>query len=235
MNGIEGTIEFALNAHEGALRKGTELPYILHPLEAAAIAAQLTNDPDVIAAAVLHDVIEDTPFTKEDIRDRFGERVADLVDSSTENKRRDIPSPDSWTIRKREAIDHLETASRDEKIVAFADKLSNLRSMVTEYIAEGETFWERFNMKDPRGHVWYYTAMIEPFEEFGDSIAYREYLRLVRMLRMRVQEYEDFGRHDANSIEVIAQPNSGYWVLRTKKSDDVLLMTDEELREFIEK
>ena len=222
-----------MKAHEGTLRKGTELPYILHPLEASAIAAQLTKDPDVIAAAVLHDVIEDTPFTKEDIRDKFGERVADLVDSSTENKRRDIPSPDSWTIRKREAIDHLETASHDEKIVAFADKLSNLRSMMADYMVEGGQFWERFNVSNPHRHVWYYMEMGRVFEKFGDTLAYREYLRLVRMLRVWVQEYEDFGRHDANAIEVIAQPNSGYWVLRTKKSDDVLLMTDEELREFI--
>ena len=233
MNGIEKAIEFALMAHEGALRKGTGLPYILHPLEAAAIAAQLTKDPDVIAAAILQDVLEDTSFTADDIRDRFGERVAELVISCTENKRRNVSSPDSWNLRKRETIEHLKTASCDEKIVAFADKLSNLRSMVTDYMAEGESFWDRFNVRDPRRHVWYYTEMICSFEEFGDTIAYREYLRLVRMLRMRVQEYEDFGRHDANSIEVIATPNSGYWVLRTKQSDNVLLMPDEELRKFI--
>ena len=171
MNVIEKAIGFAVKAHAGALRKGTNLPYILHPLEAAAIAAQMTDDQ--------------------------------------------------------------ETASRAVKTVVFADKLSNLRSMVTDYIAEGESFWDRFEMKDPHKHVWYYGAMIESFEELGDSLLHREYLRLYRMLRMQVQEYDDFGRHNKNALEVIAPPNNGYWVLRMKKSDDMMLMTEEEFQEFI--
>lgn len=233
MNIIEKAILFAVNAHEGALRKGTNLPYILHPIEATAIAARLTEDPEIIAAAALHDVVEDTDSTLEDIRSEFGDRVAELVSSCTENKRRELPAADTWMIRKQETIEHLQSASREEKVIAFADKLSNLRSMMTDYISEGESFWDRFQVKEPQKHVWYYTAMLASFEEFGETLLYREYLRLIRMMRMMVQEYEDFGRHDANAIEVIAKPNSGYWVLRTKGSEDILLMTDEELQEFI--
>ena len=233
MNIIEKAIGFAVKAHAGALRKGTNLPYILHPLEAAAIAAQMTDDQEVIAAAVLHDTVEDTETTAEDIRKEFGARVAELVSSNTENKRRELPAADTWLIRKQETIEHLKTASRAVKIVVFADKLSNLRAMVMNYISEGETFWNRFEMKDPHKHVWYYGAMIEPFEELGDSLLHREYLRLYRMLRMEVQEFDDFGRHSKNALEVIAPPNNGYWVLRTKKSDDMMLMTEEEFQEFI--
>ena len=233
MNVIEKAIGFALKAHAGALRKGTNLPYILHPLEAAAIAAQMTDDQEVIAAAVLHDTIEDTETTAENIRKEFGARVAELVSSNTENKRRELPAADTWLIRKQETVEHLKTASRAVKTVVFADKLSNLRAMVKDYTSEGEMFWNRFEMKDPHKHVWYYGAMIEPFEELGDSLLHREYLRLYRMLRMQVQEYDDFGRHDANALEVIAPPNNGYWVLRTKKSDDMMLMTEEEFQEFI--
>ena len=76
MNIIEKAIQFATKAHEGAYRKGTSLPYIIHPLEAASIAAQITEDPEVIAAAVLHDVVEDTSFTEDNIRVLFGSRVA---------------------------------------------------------------------------------------------------------------------------------------------------------------
>ena len=233
MNVIEKAIAFAVKAHAGALRKGTNLPYILHPLEAAAIAAQMTDDQEIIAATVLHDTVEDTETSAEDIRKEFGARVASLVSSNTENKRRELPAADTWLIRKQETIEHLKTASRAVKTVVFADKLSNLRSMVTDYIAEGESFWDRFEMKDPHKHVWYYGAMIESFEELGDSLLHREYLRLYRMLRMEVQEFDDFGRHSKNALEVIAPPNNGYWVLRTKKSDDMMLMTEEEFQEFI--
>ncbi len=92
MNIIEKAIQFATKAHEGACRKGTSLPYILHPLEAASIAAQITEDPEVIAAAALHDVVEDTSFTEKDIRVLFGNRVADLVMFNTEDKRRERPA-----------------------------------------------------------------------------------------------------------------------------------------------
>ena len=233
MNVIEKAIGFAVKAHAGALRKGTNLPYILHPMEAASIAAQLTDDQEIIAATVLHDTIEDTETSAEDIRKEFGARVASLVSSNTENKRRELPAADTWLIRKQETVEHLKTASRAVKTVVFADKLSNLRSMVTDYIAEGESFWNRFEMKDPHKQVWYYGAMIESFEELGDSPLHREYLRLYRMLRMEVQEFDDFGRHSKNALEVIAPPNNGYWVLRTKKSDDMMLMTEEEFQDLI--
>ena len=188
MNKIEEAISFALKAHEGAVRKGTRIPYILHPFEAAAIAAQLTTDEDVIAAAVLHDVLEDTSFTGEDLCARFGESVTALVRSSSENKRRDRPANETWVIRKQETLEHLRTASRNEKIVAFADKLSNLRATLNDFLREGERFWERFQQKDPARHLWYYEGVYSACEELSASPLFQEYGQKLQMLHTKVQE-----------------------------------------------
>lgn len=238
MNIIEKAIQFASKAHEGACRKGTSLPYILHPLEAASIAAQITEDPEVIAAAALHDVVEDTSFTEKDIRILFGNRVANLVMFNTEDKRRERPASETWTMRKQETISHLEQASDDEKIVAFADKLSNLRSMLMDYIREDELFWDRFEQKDPSKHVWYYGSMMEPFQKLFetriDVTPFLEYCRLFKRLRMRVQEYKDFGRHDPKAITLIATPDDQKWVFQIKDKDEVLALTTDEFRSFLD-
>ena len=233
MNRIEEAIHFAVKAHEGAVRKGTSLPYILHPLEAAAIAARFTPDPDVIAAAVLHDVLEDTPCTAHELRAAFGERVTALVLSNSEDKRPDRPAEETWEVRKQETLDHLRGASREEKIVAFADKLSNLRSILNDYLRLWETLWQRFRQKDPAKHVWYYEGVYDACAELDDSPLYLEYGRLLGELRSRVREYEEFGGHDPNSLEIIATPGSGKWVLRPAHSSDVLVMTQEEFDGFV--
>ncbi len=232
-NKTEQAIGFALSAHEGAKRKGGSIPYILHPLEAAAIAAQLTADDDVIAAAALHDVLEDTAQTAEDLRARFGDRVTALVISSSEDKHRERPAHETWLTRKQETLNHLKTASRDEKIVSFADKLSNLRSTLNDYDALGEPFWERFQQKDPDMHVWYYTGVYEACAELDYSVLYMEYDRLLRMLRSMVREYKEFGGHDDNALEILAVPGDEKWVFRTKHSNDVFSMTNDEFHAFV--
>ena len=98
---VEQAILFATEAHRGQLRKGSNLPYILHPLEAAAIVAGLTDDPEVIAAAVLHDVLEDTSATPGELEAAFGPRVTALVQSESENKRPHLDPRDSWQLRSR--------------------------------------------------------------------------------------------------------------------------------------
>lgn len=237
MNFIEKAIQFASKAHEGACRKGTFLPYILHPLEAASIAAQITEDPEVIAAAALHDVVEDTSFTEKDIRILFGNRVADLVMFNTEDKRRDRPASETWTTRKQETISHLAQASNDEMIVAFADKLSNLRSMLMDYVREEESFWNRFEQKDPSKHVWYYGAMMDPFQKLfetrADVTPFLEYCKLFKRLRLRVEEYQNYGRHDPKSITLIARPEDEKWVFQIKDKDEVLALTPEEFSRFL--
>ena len=179
MNILEKAISFATEKHAGMKRKGSNTPFIVHPMEALSIAAGLTDDLEILAAIVLHDVVEDTPVKIEEINELFGERIASLVASDTENKMRDIPPSESWMARKEATIIALKSASIDEKIIVLSDKLSNIRSIYQNVIRDGETIWEKFNQKDKRLHEWYYRAIAENISELSDSVAYQEYCRLV--------------------------------------------------------
>ena len=177
---VTRAVIFAAQAHDGAVRKGTTLPYIVHPIEAAAIAAGMTDDPEVIAAAVLHDTVEDTGAPREQIEAAFGPRVARLVASKSENKREDQKAEDTWKIRKQETIDHLRrTTDRDVKILSLADKLSNLRALHRDVLALGGELWKRFNQKDPSLIGWYYRSFEETCAELADTTAYAEYVGLL--------------------------------------------------------
>lgn len=237
MNIIEKAIQFAAKAHEETVRKGTSLPYILHPVEAGAIAAQLTDDPEVIAAAVLHDVVEDTSFSEADIRVLFGNRVADLVMFDTEDKLRDRPAAETWMTRKQETIRRLQHATDNEMIVVFADKLSNLRSLLIDYKREEESLWDRFTQKDSSKHVWYYLSLLDVFEMLfekrKDNTLLWEYARYVKELRMLVQEYQDFGSHNPKAITIISSPEEKIYVLQQKGTDEVFTMTPEEFHAFL--
>lgn len=177
---LDEAIIFAVQAHSGQVRKGTNRPYILHPLEAAAIVASMTDDLEVIAAAVLHDTLEDAHKSVNEIAEKFGRRVADLVQSETENKREDLPASDTWLTRKQETIDHLR---HDQdiavKMVALGDKLSNIRAIYRDHLAIGDRLWERFNQHDPRMHAWYYRAIAEVTAELKNYPAWQEYNLLV--------------------------------------------------------
>lgn len=183
MDLINGALEFAINAHMNQLRKGSNLPYILHPMEAATIVSSITFDPAVIAAALLHDVVEDTGVTIDDIEAQFGSRVAELVSAETENKREGIPPASTWRVRKEEAIKHIaECGDRDVKIVCLGDKLSNMRSMCRDYALIGDALWQRFHQKDPRQHEWYYRSMAECMSELKDYPAWKEFNWLINQL-----------------------------------------------------
>ena len=179
MDLFDKAIEFAVRAHSGSVRKGTETPYIVHPMEVAAIVATMTNNADVLAGAVLHDVVEDTEYTAQDIRAEFGDKVADLVASESENKREDLPSSETWKIRKQETLDHLEHAPVEVKMITLGDKLSNIRAIYRDYSTLGDGVWERFNQKDKNEHAWYYRGVAERLGELSDTFAYQEYVEIV--------------------------------------------------------
>ena len=176
---FEGAIEFALHAHHGMTRKGSSTPYITHLIEVASVAASMTDDEEVLADAVLHDVVEDTAYTMEDIRARFGERVASLVSSDTEDKMESLPPEDTWLARKTATIEYLKQASREEKIIVLSDKLSNIRSCRKEQLLIGDRLWERFHEKRKEKHAWYYTSILQAVDELNGEFAYLEYKRLV--------------------------------------------------------
>ncbi|HPR40034.1 MAG TPA: HD domain-containing protein [Oscillospiraceae bacterium] len=170
---------FAAEKHSGVFRKATGMPYIFHPMEAAAVAATVTNDPEVLAAALLHDVVEDAGVTEEELRLNFGERVAALVAEESENKRENMPAELTWKIRKQEAVTHLASAERDAKIVALGDKLSNMRAVARDYETFGPDLWRSFHCRDPEEQAWYYRSMTRALSELSATPAWREFAELV--------------------------------------------------------
>ena len=179
MDIVEKAIIFAVNAHSGQLRKGKDRPYIIHPITACEIACSITSDREVIAAAVLHDCVEDTSVTANDIRHEFGERVERLVASDSEDKMEHIPASESWKVRKQATLDFLDSATRDEQIICLADKLANVRELYRDYVEIGDKLWERFNQKDKNMHAWYYRGIAERLNFLTDTIAYNEYIYLL--------------------------------------------------------
>ena len=178
---MDRAIVFATRAHSGTYRKGTNIPYIVHPIEAAAIVATITDDPDMIAAAVLHDVVEDTDATVDEIRLFFNDRIADLVEAESEDKRKDRPAQETWMVRKMETLEFLRNeADRDAKILALADKLSNIRAIHRDQKTVGDRLWERFNEKDKAKHGWMYRQVAIALVELSDTFAWQEYDELVR-------------------------------------------------------
>lgn len=167
---LEQAVAFALEAHGGAKRKGKERPYILHPLEVLTIVAGLTEDEDVQIGAVLHDTVEDTETSIDQIRALFGERVAFLVSSESEDKSK------SWEERKETTIDHLKKESREVKLICLGDKLSNIREIGRDYDQIGDEIWKKFNQKDKKKHEWYYGSVCRVLkEEFGNIPEIIEY------------------------------------------------------------
>ena len=177
---LDKAIVFATKAHEGQLRKGTDIPYILHPLEAASIVATMTTDDEILAGAVLHDVVEDTNTTIEQIRDLFGERVAEFVDFESEDKRKDLPASITWTIRKHENIRRLRNAPVDALMITLGDELSNVRAIKRDFDALGDEIWQRFNQKDKKEHYWYYQSIADCLDELKNYQVYKEYCELVK-------------------------------------------------------
>ena len=156
---LDHAIIFAVRAHAGTERRGKGYPYIVHPMEAMEIVATMTSDQELLAAAALHDTVEDTEVTMEQIRAEFGDRVADLVALETDEipgqagndvmAGHDRPSEEgTWHARKQAAIDRLAKASRDAKIVALGDKLSNMRAIARDYAVQGDALWNIFHVKD---------------------------------------------------------------------------------------
>ena len=178
---IEKAIIFAANAHAGVSRKGKRRPYILHPVEAMTIVAALTEDEEVLAAAVLHDVVEDTNTTPEDIENEFGSRVRELVMAESEDKMKGLPADASWKARKQATIDHLVKLKSDALLICLGDKLANIREMSRDYKEHGDKLWERFNQKDKAEHAWYYSSVFQILAQaLGESPAIREYRALLK-------------------------------------------------------
>lgn len=175
---LDRAITFAVKAHQGMERKGKGFPYIVHPMEAVCIVATMTNDQELLAAAALHDVIEDTDTTADDLKKEFGERVAMLVEAESDDKTGGSKA-EIWHQRKQDTLDRLRNADLDIKIVALGDKLSNMRAIAHDYAVLGDELWNRFTVKDPAEHAWRYHALAEALNDLSDTDAYKEFHTLV--------------------------------------------------------
>ena len=179
---LDRAIIFAVKAHSGTERRGKGFPYIVHPMEAMEIVASITPDQELLAAAALHDVVEDTDVTVEQLRDIFGKRIADLVASESDAFEEGVSEEDSWHQRKQAAIDRLARASRDAKSVALGDKLSNMRAIARDYAAKGDALWSIFHTKDPADHEWHYRGLADSLSDLSDTAAYREFISLINQV-----------------------------------------------------
>ena len=151
-------ITYAAKQHAGQYRKGTTIPYIVHPMEVLTLLTAMGADTDAMIAGVLHDTVEDTDATLEDIKALYGTEVARLVDGHSEDKSK------TWKERKEAACHHAAQAPNRVKQLILADKLSNLRSIHRDYLACGEDLWSRFNAGRDQ-QAWYYGNMTDALAE----------------------------------------------------------------------
>ena len=191
MTAFDEAVCFAVRAHAGQCRKADHSPYILHPMETAAICATVSTDPELLAAAVLHDTVEDCGVSLEELSARFGPRVARLVAAETEDKRRDLPPAETWRLRKEESLERLARETDPAaQILWLGDKLSNLRSFRRLWLRQGDALWQSFHQKDPAQQAWYYRAAAEALGSLRETAAWQELHAIIEEI------FPEVGRHD---------------------------------------
>ena len=175
---FEDALIYATQLHRDQTRKGSDIPYVTHLLAVAAIVGENEGTESEVVAALLHDAPEDRGGKDrlEDIRSRYGDEVAEIVDGCTDTY--ENPKPD-WRPRKEAYIDHVAKAPPSVRLVSAADKLHNARSILADLRAVGDELWDRFTGgKD--GTLWYYRALVEAYAEAGSDAVVEELDRVVR-------------------------------------------------------
>jgi (p)ppGpp synthase/HD superfamily hydrolase len=177
-------VRYANQAHEGQTRKGTAMPYISHLLAVASFVLDEGADEDSAIAALLHDVPEDDPRrapreSLEDIRRRFGDKVAHIVEGCTDSWER---PKRPWIDRKRQYVEHARSLDRDTLRVSAADKVHNAYTILRNLRDSGESVWQRFN-GSPDEVMWYYGALVRAFREAGGGPLVDELDRVVRGIK----------------------------------------------------
>lgn len=177
---------FAAEKHAKQARKASTIPYVAHLMGVASLVLEAGGDEDLAIAAFLHDVVEDcggAPMLKE-VRRRFGSRVAKVVDGCTDS---DTEPKPPWRERKEKYIARLRKENADTRLVSAADKLNNIRSILSDYRAIGESIWSRFN-GGRDGTLWYYRTLRDEFLRHKVN-------RITRDLDLAVKELESLTAH----------------------------------------
>ncbi|MBF8436088.1 HD domain-containing protein [Halanaerobiaceae bacterium Z-7014] len=174
-------LEYAAFYHKKEVRKGTKTPYIVHPVEVAMILKESSLEEEIIAAGILHDILEDTGVTTDELRAEFGVEILRLVLGASEEL--EDREGTEWEERKEHTIGFLkEEADFKVKAIACADKLSNARSMLRDLETEDpEKFWDRFN-EVKKEQKWYYESLVESLDELDGMEMYNEFKEVVDRL-----------------------------------------------------
>jgi GTP pyrophosphokinase len=156
---FDDALVYASNAHRRQTRKGSGVPYVSHLLGVASLVIEETGTETQAIAALLHDVLEDTPATYEDICERFGAAVADIVKACTYSSAEPKPP---WRPRKEAYLADLPSASPDALLVSVADKVHNARSILMDLRSGGVGMFERFT-GGREGTLWYYRSLVSTY------------------------------------------------------------------------
>ena len=193
---FDRAVRLVRESFAGKYRKGTEIPYVAHLLEVAALTLSAGGDERQAIAALLHDALEDVPdrITPELIEHRFGEDVLAIVEACTDGTPGQARDPESWLARKKAYVAHLRGADTRVLVVSLADKLANARAIVADARALGPPFWKRFNA-GPEEQRWYYESLRSVFTErldghAGAEVLVEDFASTVRRLSVLAAEAE---------------------------------------------
>jgi (p)ppGpp synthase/HD superfamily hydrolase len=192
--------EFAAEKHKYQTRKASTIPYIAHLMGVASLVLEAGGDEDLAIAALLHDIVEDcggAPMLTK-VRRRFGSRVAKIVDGCTDADT--YPKP-PWRERKENYIARLREEDADTRLVSAADKLNNVRSILSDYREIGESVWSRFNGKR-EGTLWYYRTLREEFLRGKPNRVIRDFALAVGKLEHLAANPTDNGDQQFPEAEV---------------------------------
>ena len=181
-------IEFAVNAHKNQFRKGTKIPYIVHPMNVMKTILMYSGNQTAAIAGVLHDTLEDTGTNAEEIEKEFGLEVASLVVKASEKAKIEKNFPKDWKSRKLSTIEELKTET-DENflILSCADKLDNLNDIMTDYENYGEVLWSKFN-RGKKDQIWYYQSLAKIFASKKDFVSEN----LKKVINLYLNQFEKF-------------------------------------------
>lgn len=168
---IAQALALAVEAHNGQKRKGTNIPYLAHPMGVASIALDHGADEEQAMAALLHDAVEDGgPHYAKRIRDQFGDRVADIVEGCTDGVPDSSGKKEAWKPRKERYISHLQNATEDVLLVSGSDKLHNAQAIVEDLLRIGPAVFDRFTATQEQT-IWYYETLSGVFSNRGTPVA----------------------------------------------------------------
>jgi len=173
---VERAVRIALAAHEGQTRKGEDVPYITHPLTVGIRLAQEGFSEEIIAAAIVHDVVEDTPVTLEEIRSELGEEVASIVEGVSHDDSL------SWEEKKEKYAESIRVGSEGVKAVALMDKIHNAEYLLNSYDELGTEVWARFK-RGKEKKIWFEEMMLSVFKETWDHPLVEYYETLIQKLK----------------------------------------------------